>query len=208
MSDAELNDLVVMETEQRTPLEHRSAQTLEVRAPERVIEIVVAPYEEPTPVLRRDGWIVETIARGAYDGIEHRARRVKVNRDHDLGKTVGRAVALHPSRQVGLVAELRISETPLGDESLALASDGALDASAGFRPIAETWSRDRTERRVERAWLGHIALVPDPAYEGANVLDVRSDSLAQMLTQEVSATPRLDAVLARLAELGYHPRPK
>jgi HK97 family phage prohead protease len=207
---SDLDDLLVMETEARTPVECRSAHTVEVREPERIVTVIVAPYEEPTPVLRHNEWIVETIARGAYTGIEQRARRVKVNRDHDLAKTCGRAVALHPSRSEGLVAELRISETPLGDESLALAADGVLDASAGFRPIAQSWNPGRTERRVERAWLSHVALVPDPAYENATVLDVRSTSgsLEQTLTQEATGTPRLDAVLARLAELGYHPRPK
>lgn len=207
----DLDDLLVIETEARVPLEHRSAQTVDVSTPQRIVTVIVAPYEEPTPVLRHNEWIVETIARGAYDGIEQRARRVKVNRDHDLAKTCGRAVALHPARHEGLVAELRISETPLGDETLALAADGVLDASAGFRPIQQSWNANRTERRVERAWLGHIGLTPDPAYEGANVLDVRSasDQLQAQLTQpEEPGTPRLDAVLARLAELGYHPRPK
>jgi HK97 family phage prohead protease len=207
--DRDLDELVVMEAEARTPLELRAAQTVEVQRPQRIVTVLVAPYEEPTPILRQNEWIVETIARGAYEGIEPRARRVKVNRDHQLDKTCGRAIALYPSRQEGLVAELRISETPLGDESLALAADGVLDASAGFRPIQQSWNPQRTERRVERAWLSHIALVPDPAYD-APVLDVRSSTgaLAQPLSEEAMGTPRLDAVLARLAEMGYHPRPK
>jgi len=217
--DEGLDELLVMEAEARTPMEYRSAQTVEVRRPERIVTVLAAPYEQPTPVLRHNDWVVETIARGAYDGVETRARRVKVNRDHDLSKTVGRAVALH-SHEGGLVAELRISETALGDETLALAGDGALDASAAFRPTQETWNPHRTERRVERAFLGHIALVPDPAYDGATVLDVRSQralvnmvegtvqDLSQILPPEASATPRLDMVLARLAEVGYHPRPK
>lgn len=204
-----LDDLVVMEAEQRGPIECRAAQTLDVRFPERVVEIIVTPYEEPTPILRRNGeWVVETFARTAYDGIERRASRVKVNRDHDLARTCGRAIALHPSRDVGLVAELRISETPLGDESLALAKDGALDASAGFRPMDVTWNRERTECRIERAWLHHIALTPDPAYDGANVLDVRSALGDEVVADATTGTPRLDTVLARLAEIGYRPRAK
>ena len=77
----------------------------------------------------------ETIGRGAFDGIERRANRIRVNRDHNLERTVGRAVALHPSRDEGLVAEVRIAQTDLGEETLALAADGCLDASAGFRPM-------------------------------------------------------------------------
>lgn len=203
-----LDDLVVMEAELRQPIEYRSAQTVDVRRPQRIVEVIVTPYETPTPILRRNGeWVTETFSRSAYDGVERRANRVKVNRDHDVAKTCGRAVALHPSRDVGLVAELRISETPLGDETLALAADGALDASAAFRPMEVTWNRNRTECRIERAWLGHVAMTPDPAYEGANVLDVRSAD-GDVVADATSATPRLDAVLARLAEMGYVPRSK
>ena len=51
-----------------------------------------------------------------------------------------------------------------------------LDASVGFRvkPGGETWDAARTRRQVTRGELDHVALVPDPAYTGANVLAVRS----------------------------------
>lgn len=222
--------------ERHPPLEMRSAQVIDVRHPDRTIEIIVAPYEQEVPVLRRGEWITETIARGAFDGVELRANRVKVNRDHDLSRTIGRAVALHPSREEGLVGELRISRTPDGNEALELAADGVLDASVAFAPMrdGEQYSEHRSRRRITRAFLGHIALVPDPAYDGATVLDVRSTSaLAQMVEYSRdaerggaalanmvgnmaqdwgafggSSTPRKDEVLARLAELGYRPRLK
>lgn len=207
MSD-DLDELAIIERA-HAPLELRSVETLEVRAPERVVEIMCAPYDVDQPVRRRGEWIVESFAPHSFDGVERRANRVKVNRDHDLKKTVGRAVALHPSRQLGLVAELRISRTPLGDETLELAADGVLDASVGFAPMpnGETWNAQRTRRRIERAYLGHISLVPDPAYEEARVLDVRSAASDTDAGSE-SRTPRLDQVLARLRELGYSPAPK
>ena len=61
----------------------------------------------------------------------------------------------------------------------------------------EHWeSRDRV--RIRKAWLGHVALVPEPAYEGARVLAVRN---AAELEGERPATPNLDEVRAwRLAE--------
>jgi HK97 family phage prohead protease len=209
MSD-DLDELAIIERTAHAPLELRSVETLDVRHPERIVEIVCAPYDVEQPVLRRGEWVVESFAPHSFDGVERRANRVKVNRDHDLTKTVGRAVALHPSRQVGLVAELRISRTPLGDETLELAADGVLDASVGFAPMpgGEVWTENRSRRRVERAWLGHIALVPDPAYEDAQALDVRSMTGAVSDTGSESATPRLDQVLARLRELGYSPVPK
>jgi HK97 family phage prohead protease len=202
----------------RAPIEYRSVEQLDVRFPDRIIELVAVPYEQPTTILRRGELISEVVARGAFAGVDTRANRVKVNRDHDLAKTVGRAAALHPSRDIGLVAELRIARTLLGDETLELADCGALDASVGFAPMpgGEEWAEHRSRRRITSAWLGHIALVPDPAYEGAGVLDVRAvaavahdvlmrpDEIAPSLIE--SPTPRLDEALALLRQIGYVPR--
>jgi phage head maturation protease len=93
-----------------------------------------------------------------------------------------------------LVAELRIAQTPLGDETLALADEDCLDASAGFAPMSggETWP-ERDWRRVTKAFLGHIAMTPDPAYSGAGVLAVRGAASSQ---SEPPATPHLDEVRA------------
>ena len=74
------------------------------------------------------------------------------------------------------MAEVRISRTELGEETLQLAEDGILDASAGFCPIppdGERWET-RNRCRIVKGWLAHIAMTPDPAYETANVLAVRS----------------------------------
>ena len=122
-------------------LRFRSSAISGVSFPERTIELVVMPYEEETLVEHKGKMIREIIARGAFEGIQRRTSRIKVNRDHDERRVVGRAVALHPSRDEGLVAELRISNTPLGDETLTLADDGVLDASAGYLPLpgGEKW---------------------------------------------------------------------
>jgi HK97 family phage prohead protease len=139
----------------------------------------------------------ETINRGAFDGIERRANRVRVNREHERMQTIGRAFKFHPSRQEGLVSEVKIAKTPLGDETLELAADGCLDASAGFAPMPGgiQW-QERSAYRISKAWLGHIALTSEPAYEGARVLAVRSagDQVA------MSTTPNLDQWRAMLAD--------
>ena len=179
-------------------LEIRSARLQDVSWPERTIELVCMPYDEETVVAHKGGLIREVCAPGAFAGIERRANRIRVNRDHDVTRTIGRAVAFHPNRPEGLVAELRIAKTDLGDETLTLAEDGILDASAGFLPMprGEEWP-ERNLRRLTKVWLSHIAMVPDPAYEGASVLAVRS---AQ--APPGSATPNLDLVRAwRLEEL-------
>jgi HK97 family phage prohead protease len=154
------------------------------------------PYTVDAYAVVRGRGVVESCAPGAFDGCERRANRVKVNRDHDLARTVGRAVSLHPSRAEGLVAELRIARTALGDETLALAADESLEASVGFAviPGGEQWLEQRSRRRLTRCFLDHIAMVPEGAYEG-RVLQVR-----RVVDRDESApravTPNLDEVLA------------
>jgi HK97 family phage prohead protease len=182
-------------------IEVRSAQLVEVRYPERVIEIIAMPYEQEA-VVEHDGRLIrEVCTRGAYEGVQRRANRIKVNRDHDITRTVGRCRALFPSRTEGLVAEMKIAATPLGDETLALAEDGILDASAGFLPFpgGEQWLEGRSLRRLLKCWLGHIALVPDPAYEGANLLALRAAVDRHPSNPSPVSTPNLDSL--RLWEL-------
>jgi HK97 family phage prohead protease len=173
-------------------LRYRTIETFEVDYPNRTIELIVTPYEQEAIVPFDGRLVTEVFSAGAYAGIERRANRIRVNRDHDVKRTVGRAVALHPSRDVGLVAEIRIAKTDLGDETLALADEGILDASAGYLPMAngEIWET-RNRVRIVKAWLGHIAMTPDPAYQNANVLAVRHNDVGQV---DATATPNLDVV--------------
>jgi HK97 family phage prohead protease len=182
-------------------LEYRAAKQIGVSFPDRIIELIVMPYEEETVVEHQGRMVREVFSRGAFSGIERRANRIRVNRDHDVTRTVGRAVRLH-NRDDGLVAELRIAQTPLGDETLTLAHEEILDASAGFLPMAdgEQWE-GRSLRRLVKAWLGHIAMTPDPAYEGAKVLAVRSQGLTEPPSGIVA--PNLAAVKAWELEKMY-----
>ena len=171
-------------------LRYRAAEQIGVNYPERTIELIVMPYEKETVVAHQGRMVTEVCARGAFDGIERRANRVRVNRDHDVKRTCGRAVAFYPERDEGLVAKVRIAQTELGDETLTLADEDMLDASAGFLPMAggEQWLT-RAKCRLTKCWLGHIAMTPDPAYETAKVLAVRhTDPPAE----EIAATPNLD----------------
>lgn len=176
-------------------LEYRAAKQVGVSFPDRMIELIVMPYEEETVVPYHGRMVREVFSKGAFDGIERRANRIRVNRDHDVSRTVGRAVKLH-NRDDGLVAEVRIARTELGDETLALADEECLDASAGFLPMpdGEVWE-GRTLRRLVKAWLGHIAMTPDPAYEGARTLSVRQGGTgvpidATVASQGLTEPPR------------------
>jgi hypothetical protein len=175
-------------------LEIRSAELTSVRYADRVIELVVVPWESDAMVPHEGRMIRERFTRGAFAGLERRANRIRVNRDHQAERTVGRALTFH-DRDEGLIAEVRIAQTALGEETLELANEGALDASAGFLPMpgGESWHERRTLRRITKAWLGHIALTPDPAYLDARVLAVRTAEPVPAGIAPV-ATPLLDEV--------------
>jgi HK97 family phage prohead protease len=189
------------ETAPAGQLRWRTAAQLGVSFPERTIELVVMPYETEALVPYGARMVKEIVSRGAFNGIERRSNRIRVNRDHVAERTVGRAVALHPSREEGLVGVIRIARTELGDETLALADEECLDASAGFLPFpgGEVWE-ERARVRIRKAWLGHIALTPDPAYESAQVLAVRKEQEADGVPVP---TPNLDVVRGWMLEQRY-----
>ena len=203
MTDTEI---AVADVRPASPVELRTSADFEVRWADRTIELVTMPYDQDAVAVVHGRAVIESCAPGAFDGVEKRANRVKVNRDHDYQRTVGRAVALHPSRAEGLVTELRIAKTALGDETLALADDRALEASVGFAvmPGGERWLEGRSRRRLERLYLDHIAMVPEGAYD-AQVIDVRA---VTTMPAEPVATPNLDEVLAWLASTRAQSVPK
>ena len=189
------------------PMLFRSADVLQVRFPERLVEVIAHPYEQEALVNWEGRAVTEVCARGAYSGIQRRADRIHVNRDHDVTRPVGKVKALHPNRTEGLVTDIVISHTALGEETLELAADGVLKASVGFRPKDEpgshVWSRDRRQVRLVKCWLGHVALVAEPAYEGAEVMTVRAAPIVVREPEPVSATPILDRILAERMAAQY-----
>jgi phage head maturation protease len=185
--------------EQIAPLERRSAAVSGVNFAQRVITLVAVPYEAEATVEYRGSLWRESFERRAFDGIEKRPGRVKVNRDHDKHRLVGKAIRFWPSRDEGLVADVKISQTPLGDETLALADDEVLNGSVEFavRGSDQLLDPRNMTRRIRRAYLGFIGLVPDPAYEGAKVLAVRSPLVPSADADMAPlVTPVLDEFLA------------
>jgi HK97 family phage prohead protease len=157
------------------------AEVLGVDADNRIITAVVMPFGDFAAVpFRGDVW-QETFERGAFDGVD--AAKVRVCREHDRADTVGKVLRFHPRDPRGLVADIRIANTARGDDTLALAHEGMLSASAAFgvRPGGQILDHRNKIRRVTRAWLDHVALVMCPAYDGAEVVGARSK------------TPHLDA---------------
>jgi HK97 family phage prohead protease len=186
-------------------VETRSGEGFEVadvNFPKRVVTVVAMPYEKPAEVVVRGRAVTEVVSRGAFEGVEKRAGQIRTYRDHAHSGVVGKIIGLHPSRKEGLVSEVKIFQTPLGDETLTLCDEGGLDASVGFGLLrrddgrvwegAETWERNRTVRRLNRLWLDHLALVPDPAYPDATVLSVRNAPPGAQETPGGDAMPNRD----------------
>jgi HK97 family phage prohead protease len=176
-------------------------QVAEVDFPRRLVTVLAMPYERAAEITGPGRVFTEIVSRTAFDGIEKRSSKIRANRDHSWDRPIGKVVGLHPSRKEGLVAEIRISRTQLGEETLELSEDDVLSASAGFGLLrrddgrvwedAEVWERNRTVRRLNRLWLDHLALVPNPAYPDASVLSVRQ---AQE-PPRADATPNRDRII-------------
>lgn len=189
----------VESTALRAPVEIRESSVAGVNFAQRVIELIAVPYEEQAAIPFHGEVWSEMFLRGAFDGLEKRPGRVRANREHDDRRVIGKALRFWPSRQEGLVAEVRISQTALGDETLALADDDVLGASVGFAVRGSDQELDKRNRirRVKKAFLDHIAFTPTPAYAGAGVLAVR-DALqpATLSDMPLPDTPALDELLA------------
>lgn len=177
-------------------IEYRKADPLGVRFAERVIDMIAAPYNEPTKVFRRrlGQWVEERFAPGAFTGV---VGDVLVNRAHDLERPIGRVVKFHPNDPRGLRTEIRVAKTSDGDDLLELAGEDLLAASVGFSiPVGgEVWTENRSKVTIVRAALHHIAMTGDPAYTGAKVLAVRSASqISEGVLVDTAATPNLDRI--------------
>jgi phage head maturation protease len=194
-----MSEPLVADQPPRPPLEFREASVTGVNFAQRVIELIAVPYNEEALIEYRGELWKESFDPGAFNGIEKRPNRIRANRNHDKNRTVGKALNFWPSRPEGLVAEVRIAPTPLGDETLTLADEDMLSVSAGFGVRGSDQVLDRPFRRIKRAFLDHLSFVESAAYEGARVLAVRSNE------EEPSAadlpklvTPHIDEVLAWL----------
>lgn len=181
------------------PVEMREATLANVNFPQRMIEVIAVPYEQEAIVEYRGELWHESFERGSFDGIEKRPNRVKANRDHKSERLVGKAVKFWPSREEGLVGEIRIAATPLGDETLTLADEEMLDVSAGFavRGSDQVLERSTQKRRIKKGFLDHLAFVAQGAYVGAQVLAVRNPAdRPNAATLPKLDTPNLDEVVA------------
>lgn len=175
-------------------VEIRAAEVADVSRKGRTITLLAIPYNRETDRVWDFEFDREKVLPGAFDGIEQRSGHVTANREHRGERTIGKVSRFDAADARGLVVDMAISRTPLGDESLELAADDVLRGSVGMivrRSDATIKDRLRTIRRVDA--LDHVALVPSPAYLETEVLGIR-----ERTPREPIATPNLDEVLRLL----------
>lgn len=139
----------------------------------RTVVGIAVPYGKPQ---RIDERLTEQFARGAFKHQIKAAHRVKFAREHMAlgGSLIGRLDVMRDDAS-GLYIEARVAKTPLGDETLALLEDGALnDLSIGFRTRQDRRLPGNVIERVT-ADLREVSVVLEGAYgEGAMVAALRS----------------------------------
>jgi phage head maturation protease len=166
-----------------TELHVRSVETsLEVLASEgegRTLHGRLLPWGVQARVLDRGRLVVEDFERGALAGVS--PARVPLTALHPQDHQqlpIGVTLSI-TERDDAAWGEWLVSKTSIGDEVLALATDGVpLGLSVGFMevPGGSRWSADRTKVTRTRAALDHIAIVRRGAYVGAEVVGVREQT--------------------------------
>ena len=126
--------------------------------------------------------VVETFARGALAGTDPARVPLTATHPRDAGTLpIGVTLSIE-DRADAAWGEWRVSDTMIGNEVLALARDGVpLGLSVGFAevPGGSRWSADRQRVTRTRAELDHVAVVRQPAYEGAGVVGVRAGQVGR-----------------------------
>ena len=177
----------------------RAAVVAEVDARQRLIDVLAVPWNEPAQVFWRGEIWTEVFHRGAFDGVEERAGRIRVNREHTKGATVGKIVDLDPHNETGLTAQVKIIKSPAGDEIMALADEDATSVSIGYRankPSDVRLNKRGKLREVFGAFLDHLSFVEDPTWDSAKVLAVREGPGGMAVAEgPLPSTPALDAFM-------------
>ena len=130
--------------------------------------------------------------------------RVKLDRDHEYGSELGRAVTL-TNGAAGLGGSFKVARGSQGDDILALAEDGVYDGfsvSVTFDSEADGWTAhpdDNSVRLVHSATLRKVAITAMPAFDDARVASVaarREDTpamTAPAAPQPLAPTPAAPA---------------
>lgn len=165
----------------------------------RLIDVIAVPWDTEARVFWRGEWWTESIQRGAFNGTETRVGKIRANREHVKGDTVGKIVEVNPAHERGLFARVKIVRGSKGDELLYLAEEDMVSASIGYRTNKGSdvmLDRQAMTRRVVNGFLDHLGFVEDPAFKEAEVLAVRDDPASKLAADgPLPGTPVLDEIL-------------
>jgi phage portal protein BeeE/phage head maturation protease len=134
----------------------------------RTVSGMLLPYNVQTVDGRRIRF-----APGSVEWQKAAVSRVKLDREHDLGKLLGSATKVASSDK-GVSAAFKVAKTPAGDEALALAADGALDGLSAVVSITDAIPDPVNEggTLVTSARLVRATLTAEPAFDDARLTDV------------------------------------
>ena len=135
-------------------------------AEERTITGLAVPYNQDANI---SGAYIERFAPGAIEDVTD----VKLFYGHETPIGV---VTAGRSTDAGYEITAKVSDTSLGNDVLTLMRDGALNKfSVGFVPVEQT--RDGQTITRTKVSLREVSVVPFPAYAGANITEVREETL-------------------------------
>tara|TARA_R110000822_G_scaffold123979_1_gene258488 strand:+ start:2810 stop:4372 length:1563 start_codon:yes stop_codon:yes gene_type:complete len=140
-----------------------------VNSLERTVEGIAVPYDQTVAI---GGAYNE---RFAQNSVETPTTDVHLYYNHDKDLPIGKVIEGRSTPE-GYVIKAYISETSKGNDVYALVKDGTIRKfSIGFQPVEHNVAEDNTIVRT-KVRLAEVSLVPQPAYEGADVLSVRSEA--------------------------------
>lgn len=155
----------------------REFQARLVENEERTIVGLAVPYGQE---IELTGNTKERFEPGAIESIED----VKLFYGHE--EPIGKVIEGRDTEE-GYEIVAKISDTPRGNEVYTLLQDDVLNRfSVGFFPV-----KDRKEGQTivrELVDLKEVSVVPFPAFEGAKITEVRSESETEEV-EEVAETP-------------------
>lgn len=148
-------------------VQHRTFQVRATDTEKREVEGIAVPWGQVADL----GWFTEEVQRGAVNA-DSSGAQLWWRHTEPIGRVV-----FSEDQDGGWFIRAKISETARGDEAMTLLRDGVIDQfSIGFETIAYEVREDGPTTHIVQTEIHvrEVSLVPLPAYEGAQVSNVRT----------------------------------
>lgn len=158
-------------------LEIRELEIRAVDQEERTVTGIAVPYGQTISL----GYMNERFAEDSVELAD--TTQLFWRHEEPIGKVLS-----GKSTKEGFEITARISETPRGNEAYTLVRDGVINKfSIGFEPVEHKVEEDTIVRT--KVLVREVSLVPLPAYSGASLTEVRSDSQDLTNTEVLQELP-------------------